>query len=111
MIAEGIRLTAATCCMAAGVVVMGIAIAGIFRVGFVLNRMHIAAICDTLGLLLILLGLILLCGWSATSLKLLLILVFVWLANPVSSHMICRLETETNPDIGKECEVVHYEDP
>ena len=89
-----------------GVVTIGIAIFGVYRFNFVINRMHIAAACDTLGILMILIGLIILNGFNVMSLKLILIVGFMWLANPVSSHLICKLEIETNEHIEEECEVI-----
>ena len=55
---------------------------------------------------MILLGLLILEGFSTMSLKLILIVGFMWLANPISSHLICKLEIETNEKIEEECEVV-----
>ena len=65
---------------------------GVFRFKYVLNRMHAAAIGDTLGIGIVLLGLILIEGISFTSLKIGLVILFLWLASPVSSHLISRLE-------------------
>ena len=64
---------------------------GVFRFKYVLNRMHSAAIGDTLAILFILIGLVLICGISFSSLKLLAIIVFFWLAGPVSSHLLANL--------------------
>ena len=107
MIWEWIRFGIAAALIIAGVIIIGIAILGVFRFYFVINRMHIAAACDTMGIMLVLLGLIVLDGLSAMSLKLALIIAFMWLANPVSSHLICKLEKETNEHIEEECEVRH----
>ena len=38
-------------------------------------------------------------------LKLLLVIVFLWLASPVASHLISRLEVTTNETLEEECEV------
>ena len=80
-------------------------VVGIFRLRYVLNRMHAAALCDALGIFLILVGLILLRGWSVVSVKLLLVLVFLWLTSPVASHLIAEMEVKTHPDLERECEV------
>ena len=40
-----------------------------------------------------------------TSLKMALVLVFLWLASPVSSHLISRLEVTTNEHLAQECEL------
>ena len=42
----------------AGVLVVAMAVYGTYRFRYVLNRMHAAALCDTLGLFLLLVGLI-----------------------------------------------------
>ena len=66
-----------------------------------LNRMHAAAIGDTLGILFVFLGCIVLRGLSMDSLKLFLVIAFFWLASPVSGHMISRLEAMTNENLGE----------
>ena len=71
---------------------------GVFRFKYVLNRMHAAAMGDTLGIGFALAGLILMSGFTFTSVKLLLVIVFLWFASPVSSHLIARLEVTTNED-------------
>lgn len=88
-----------------GVLVIAIAVLGTFRFKYVLNRMHAAALCDTLGLLLTLLGVIVLWGFSWPSLKVALIIAFMWLASPVMSHLIARAEIMTHARIQDECEV------
>ena len=67
--------------------------------------MHVAAMGDTLGIASCLIGLIIFSGINFTSLKLLLIIVFLWLASPVSSHVLARLEVATNENLGSYCEV------
>ena len=66
-----------------------------------LNRMHAAAMGDTLGLLLILLSLVVWRGLSFVSFKLIIVLVFFWLASPVSGHIIAQMEATTNEDLGE----------
>ena len=80
----------------AGILVVAVSVFGVYRFRYVLNRMHVAALGDTLGVSLILLGLIVARGLSAVSLKLLLVIVFFWIASPTASHLIARLETTTN---------------
>ena len=75
-----------------------IEIIGVFRFRYVLNRMHAAAMGDTLGIGFSLMGLIVMSGWNFTSLKLLLVVVFLWFSSPTSSHLIARLEVTTNED-------------
>ncbi len=78
---------------------------GVFRFKYVLNRMHAAAAGDTLGIGLALLGLIVMSGLNFTSLKLLLVIVFLWFSSPVSSHLIARLEVSTSEESGKRYQV------
>lgn len=88
-----------------GIVVFGIELFGVFRFGYVLNRMHAAALGDTLGIALSMAGLIVLCGLNFTALKMILVVVFLWFASPVSSHVLARFEVATNEELIKECDV------
>ena len=93
-----------------GLLLMGVGIFllqvfGVFKFKYVLNRMHAAAMGDTLGIGISLTGLILLSGWNFTSLKMAMIIVFLWLASPVSSHLISRLEVVTNEHLAENCEL------
>ena len=87
--------------LAAGLVTFVIEIIGVFRFKYVLNRMHAAAMGDTLGIGLALLGLIVMNGFDFTSLKLFLVIVFLWFSSPVSSHLIARLEVTVNEEKDK----------
>lgn len=82
-----------------------IAVAGVFKFQFILNRMHAAAIIDTMMLLLGMTGVAVSYGLCAATWKVFLILFLVWIASPVSSHMIARLEVMTDKRIEEECEV------
>ena len=86
-----------------GLFVFFTAVLGLFRFDYVLNRMHAAAVGDTLGVFCILIGLILFHGWSLSAAKTLLILVFLWLTSPVASHLIAEIEIWTISDIHSEC--------
>ena len=44
-------------------------------------------------------------GFNFTTLKMGLVVVFLWCASPVSSHLISRLEATTNPHLDNYCEV------
>lgn len=103
---ELIRLILASIFVLGGLFVLGIATLGLFRLHYVLNRIHAAAKCDTLGAMLLLFGVMLLVGVSFTSLKLLVLIVFIWLTNPAAVHMVGRVEVQTNPYLSTECEVV-----
>jgi len=109
MIAEWIRFGVAALLMLAGLLAFITSMIGIYRFKYVLNRIHVAAKCDTMGIFLTLLSLMVISGFNMTTLKLLLLIVFMWILNPVSSHLIAHLEAETNPDVVEECEVVHID--
>lgn len=85
----------------AGMLTFVIEILGVYHLKYVLNRMHMAATGDTLGILLSLAGLMIMSGFHFTTLKLALVIVFLWFSSPVSSHLIARLEIATNPHNGK----------
>ena len=98
-----LRLTAGTLLIFIGLLIIVLAIIGIFRLNYVLNRMHVAATCDTLGMLFILLGLVCFEGLSFTTLKLFCIVLFFWLSSPICSHLIAKIESRTNKNIKNEC--------
>jgi len=93
-----------------GLLVFVIQLVGVFKFKYVLNRMHAAGMGDTMGISLCLIGTIFLFGWSFTSLKIALIVAFLWLASPVSSHLISRLEVTTNEELEKYCKVEKEEE-
>ena len=104
-ILEWIRFAAGTLLLLMGVGMFLLELFGVFKFSYVLNRMNAAAMGDTLGLGCCLTGLILLSGWNITSVKLALVLVFLWMASPVASHLISRLEVVTNEHLAEHCEL------
>ena len=102
---EWIRFGAGVGLLLTGLGIFLLQIFGVYKFKYVLNRMHAAAMGDTLGLGAFLTGLILLSGFNVTSVKLALILVFLWLASPVASHLISRLEVVTNEHLEAYCEL------
>ena len=104
-ILEWIRFGAGVVLLLTGMGIFLLELFGVFKFKYVLNRMHAAAMGDTLGIGASLTGLILLSGWNVTSVKLALILVFLWLASPVASHLIARLEVVTNEQLEENCEL------
>ena len=101
MTTEWIRFAAATSLFILGLVFEILAVFGVNRFRRALNRMHAAAMGDTLGILFVLLGLIVMRGFSMDSLKLFLVVAFFWTASPVSGHMISRLEAMTDEELGE----------
>lgn len=95
---EWVRFLVGAGFLLAGLAIFILEMIGVFRFRYVLNRMHAAAMGDTLGLGSALVGLIVISGLNFTSLKLFLVIVFLWFSSPVSSHLIARLEITTNKD-------------
>lgn len=100
-----IRLIIATPFILAGVAVIISALIGNFKFGYVLNRMQIGATADTLGTMLIIIGLIVIKGFEILTVKLVIMILFLWMANPVASHFLARTEIISNENIKEECEV------
>ena len=107
---ELIRYIIAALLIAAGILVMAISTFGVFRIRYVLNRLHAAAMGDSMGIGLVILGLILLHGFSVVSLKLLMILGVFWLASPVCSHLLSSLEVFTNENLDRHCDFILLEE-
>lgn len=63
---------------------------GLLRFPDFYSRMHATGKCDTLGEGLIITGLIIYNGLNFISLKLLLLVIFIFVANPVATHAIAR---------------------
>ncbi len=78
----------ATVLMMTGLIFMAIAALGIFKFPDFYTRLHAAGVGDTLALLLILFGMVVVCGFKLLSLKLLLIFGLLILTNPVGTNLI-----------------------
>ena len=104
-ILDYIRLAVGALLIIIGAGIFVIQLIGVFKLKDVLSRMHAAAMGDTIGIASTLLGVIVLTGLNFTSLKVALIIVFLWMASPVSSHLISRLEVTTNENLNEICEV------
>ena len=101
MILEWVRFVLAAGFLLVGLVFMILSVFGVNRLRYALNRMHAAAMGDTLGILFVILGLMIMRGFCMDSLKMFLVILFFWMASPVSSHMLSRLEAMTNKKLGE----------
>lgn len=100
--AETLRFILCALLMGLGLIFEICAVIGVFRFHYVLNRMHAAALGDTMGIFLMMLGLAVANGWNVLSLKLVLLAILFWIASPVAGHLIGRLELVTNEDLEQE---------
>lgn len=92
---EAVRFGISAALMGCALFTLCTGVLGVFRYQYCLNRMHAAAVNDTLGILLAVCSLIIAQGLDFVSLKFLLVVVFLWIASPVSSHLIAKLEITT----------------
>lgn len=97
-----LRIIGAIALMGFGLFSICVSAIGLFRFKCVLNRIHAAAITDTIGVLFVMGGLALLCGFTLTTLKLGIIVMFMWLAGPVVTHLIAKMELLTERNIDAE---------
>ncbi len=74
----------------AGIFFLLIGSIGIIRLPGFYSRTHATSKSDTLGMMLIIVGLMIFEGFTINSGKLLLILLFIMLANPVGAHALAR---------------------
>lgn len=77
-------------CLVGGSVFSLIGMIGVLRFPDVYSRMHAASLIETLGVGLILLGLVLQAGLSLISVKLALIFIFLFFTNPTTTHALAR---------------------
>ena len=90
-----IRTAVGAVLLSLGVLVVLLAGIGVFRFRRTLDLLQASALADTLGLFLVAAGLVVLCGFTVHSAKLVLAAVILWAVNPVSSHLIARMEVIT----------------
>lgn len=102
---EWVRFCAACICLIFAAVMESIAVYGVYKFRFSMNRMHAAAIGDTMGLALGALGLVILKGFSWFSLKLFIVVIFLWMTSAVSSHVIMRMSYAIDDDVKDEVTV------
>ncbi len=63
---------------------------GLLRLPDFFTRLHAGSVTETLAAPLLVAGIMLQTGWSLDSLKLLLLLVIMFVANPSITHALCR---------------------
>lgn len=95
---ETLRFVLAALFLSLGAATVLLAILGVYRFRFVMNRVHCTAVVDTLGILLLVLGLLFAAGSTAYIPKLLLLVALLWLGSPVASRLLSQLELSTDED-------------
>jgi multicomponent Na+:H+ antiporter subunit G len=84
MIGDIFGITAAIC----GAFFLLIGSVGLVRLPDFYTRNHATGKSDTLGIMLVIFGLMLIEGFSLNSAKLLFVLIFVFLTNPTGTHAL-----------------------
>ena len=101
MIVEWIRFIAAAVLIVLGLCSFGSAVLGAYRFGFILNRMHAAGIGDIAGIFFVVASLAVARGLQMDTLKLVVLVFFLWFTSPVSTHFLGQVEYYTNPLLGR----------
>ena len=73
-----------------GILFMLVGSLGILRLPDFYSRTHAVSKSDTLGIIFIILGLVVYEGLTQSSLKLLLVVLFIALANPIGTHALAK---------------------
>ena len=102
--AEGLRLAAGGMLMLGGLFVFVTSVIGNYRFPDAAARMHSAALGDTLGVMLIFAGLLVLCFSWGFLLKLAIILAIMWVSSPLCSHLIAGMLSEQRTEKKTETE-------
>jgi multicomponent Na+:H+ antiporter subunit G len=81
--------------IAAGVFFLMVSAIGLLRLPDFYARTHAVGKSETLGSILVLGGLAVYNGWELSTVKILIILFFVLIANPTATHAIARAALRT----------------
>ena len=100
-----VREIIAAICIIIGLFVFLCGTFGVFRLKYVLNKMHAAALGDTMGLFMVVLGLIILSSNVFIIAKFVLIILFFWLTSPIATHMLAKVELLTNKNAAERMKV------
>lgn len=71
-----------------------VGVLGLLRMPDVFSRIHTTTKGDTLGVGLIIIGLMVLSGFTFLSFKLFITLLLVWVTTPTAAHLIAKSEYE-----------------
>lgn len=94
--------------LAVGLLIQLVAVIGVLRLPDFYTRVHMVGKADTLGIILVIAAVAVAEGFTQTTLKLVFVIIFYFLANPASAHAIGhaamhrRLKPWTNSREGDE---------
>ena len=98
---EWIRFGIVALCFLAGTVFLCISLAGTFRFSYSLNRLHSAAMCDTLVLMFFITGCIVASGINIVSFKFFLVIALQWCTSPLVAHVFVKVKYLTDENLQK----------
>ena len=84
-----------------GFLLMIVSAVGVLRLPDFFSRLHASSVGETLGIVLAGLGFIVYEGLSLTSVKILLIIIAVFLVNPVGTHLIGKAALQSDQKLQK----------
>lgn len=87
---ETIQIGVTVIFLLGGLFFLTVTCVGIIRLPDVYSRIHAVGKSETLGLMLVMVGLAIYHGFEINSAKLIMILLFVVFANPTATHVITR---------------------
>ncbi len=90
MIVEFLRDALAGVLIVGGGIFVVIGAIGLNRMPDVFTRMHATSVSDTLGVGLMIAGMIVEAGFSLVAAKLFFLLFFLWFTGPVATHALAR---------------------
>lgn len=73
-----------------GILFMLVGSIGIVRLPDFYSRTHATSTSDTLGIIFVILGLVIYEGFTQSSAKLILVVLFIALSNPIGTHALAR---------------------
>ena len=76
--------------LAVGLIFITASAIGVLRLPDFYTRLHASGMGETLGLVLSFIGLVIIEGFTLTSVKLIMVAVLVFLCNPIGTHMLVR---------------------
>ena len=106
---EIIRFIISCALTIAGLFALISGVVGLFRFKYSLTRIHAAALFDTVGIMLMLAGVMVAEGMTIATLKMLVVVLFLWLSSPVCSHLIGRLEITINDHLERDMTIADEE--
>lgn len=97
-----IRLVVASLFLMLGLFVFFTEVVGFFKFKYIMMRIHAAGLGDTLGIMSIAIAVAILIGTPNAIIKLLLVVVFMMLTNPVLTHLLANMEVKLHQNAGNE---------